>query len=139
MNLAFREFRIRDWVAEDAPSIVIHADNPKVAMNLRDGFPSPYGPADAEAFLAMVEEQNPRTYFAIARADEVVGSIGYSMGKDVYRFTAELGYWLAEPYWNRGIATEAITLLVDWVFRHEKINRIHAGVYGNNHASMRVL
>ena len=130
---------VRDWRMKDASSLAKYADNLKVWLNLRDGFPHPYHHSDAVAFLTRVAGQRPRTFFAIASPDEAIGGIGLSIGEDVHRFTAEMGYWLAEPFWNRGIMTEAIRKLTDEAFSRFGLNRIFAEPYATNPASARVL
>jgi RimJ/RimL family protein N-acetyltransferase len=130
---------IRDWAKEDARSIAKHANNRNIAMWLRDGFPCPYTVSDAEAFLGLVSQQSVRTAFALATAQEAVGGIGLEFGKDVHRFTAELGYWLGEPFWGRGVMTEAVRQFTIWTFRQFEVYRIHATVFSGNTASLRVL
>jgi len=139
MRIAFGEYVIRDWVSTDAAAIFRYADNRKIAMWLRDRFPSPYTPADAQAFLAAVSRQDPRTIFAVATEQEAIGGIGLKFGEDVHRFTAELGYWLGEPFWGRGIMTEAVQRFVPWAFQHLEVYRIYAAVFAGNSPSVRVL
>jgi ribosomal-protein-alanine N-acetyltransferase len=98
MVIDIGKFNIRDWQKSDVSSIAKYANNRKIWENLRDGFPHPYNFSDAERFISLVLSQEPRTYFAIASNEEAIGSIGLGLGSDVHRFTAELGYWLAEPY-----------------------------------------
>ena len=130
---------LRDWQKEDKPTLAKHANNRKIWGNLRDAFPHPYGLADAEAFLATVFQQEPKTIFAIAHNHEAIGGIGLRIGEDVHRFTAELGYWLAEPFWNRGIMTQAVERFTEYAFDRFKLHRIYAMPYGFNQASARVL
>jgi [ribosomal protein S5]-alanine N-acetyltransferase len=139
MHQKFGKYVIRDWKIEDAPSIAKYADNRKIWQNLRDGFPNPYSMHDAEIFIARLCEANPRTAFAIATESEAIGSIGLMLGKDVHRFTAEMGYWLAEPFWGKGIMTHAVRFIVDWAFRELELHRISAEPYASNPASHRVL
>jgi RimJ/RimL family protein N-acetyltransferase len=139
MPITIGDYVIRDWRPTDAASRAKHANNPRVAMHLRDRFPYPYGFADAEAFLAMVERQSPRTFFAIATEEEAIGSIGLSLGEDIHRLTAELGYFLAEPYWNKDITTLAVKSVTRYGFDVLKLNRIFAEPFANNAASARVL
>jgi len=87
MNLKVGKYVIRDWRIDDAPSIAKYANNKKIWINLRDGFPYPYQLSDAENFLSKVAQQNPRTVFAIANDKEAIGSIGLMLGEDVHRFT----------------------------------------------------
>jgi RimJ/RimL family protein N-acetyltransferase len=139
MKIKFGEYMIRDWKKSDAESIAHYANNPNVAMRLRDRFPSPYTIYDAEGFLAAASRQDPRTAFAIATRDEAIGGIGLDLGSDVYRFTAELGYWLGESFWGKGIMTEAVTRFTAWAFEQLTLYRIYANVFGTNTASARVL
>ena len=139
MHQKIGKYVIRDWIMEDALSIAKYADNRKIWQNLRDGFPNPYGIHDAEIFISRLKEANPRTAFAIATEFEAIGSIGLMLGKDVHRFTAEMGYWLAEPFWGKGIMTHAVRFIVDWAFRELKLYRISAEPYASNPASHRVL
>jgi [ribosomal protein S5]-alanine N-acetyltransferase len=133
------EYIIRDWRMEDAPSIAKYANNRKIWLNLRDAFPHPYSLQDAETFLSRVLDANPRTVFAIATDSEAIGSIGLILGKDVHRFTAEIGYWLAEPFWGKGIMTRAVKSLTAYAIRDLKLYRIFAEPYTTNPASARVL
>ena len=92
---------IRDWQRDDVESVARYANNRKIWINLRDTFAYLYTMANAEAFLSIVMQDDPKTVFAIATHSEAIGSIGLMVGKDVHRFTAELGYWLAEPFWGK--------------------------------------
>lgn len=139
MRIECGEHVIRDLVIEDASSIARYANNRRIAMWLRDRFPSPYTRADAEAFLTAISRQNPRTVFAIATLEEAIGGIGLEFRDDVHRFTAELGYWLGEPFWGRGIMTEAVRRFTSWAFEHLEVHRIYASVFDGNAPSIRVL
>jgi RimJ/RimL family protein N-acetyltransferase len=130
---------IRRWSSHDVDALVKYANNRKVWLNLTDAFPHPYNEASAEAFLAMVERQSPTTYFAIATREEAIGGIGVGPKQDVYRLTAEMGYWLAEPYWGKGIMTEAVARFTDYAFEQFQLVRIYAEPYAHNSASCRVL
>ena len=139
MRLAIGDYLVRDFVDGDRAALVKYADNPYVARFLRDRFPSPYTPADAEAWLAQVRGQDPPTSFAIATATELIGGIGLECRDDVYRRSAEIGYWLGEPFWGRGIATAAVRALCAWAFAELGLLRIFATVFVPNTASIRVL
>ncbi len=139
MKIRFGEYMIRDWRKDDAASIARYANNRNIAMWLRDRFPYPYTIYDAEGFLAAVARQNPRVSFAIATRYEAIGGIGLDMGADVYRFTAELGYWLGEPFWGRGIMSQAVAEFAAWAFKHIELYRMYANVFATNGASARVL
>jgi RimJ/RimL family protein N-acetyltransferase len=139
MQIKLGEYLIRDWSEDDASAIVRYANNRNITMWLRDRFPHPYTVHDAEAFLAAVARQDPRVCFAIATRREAIGGIGLEMGTDVYRMTAELGYWLGEPFWGRGIMSEAVVRFSAWAFEHIELHRIWASVFADNAASVRVL
>jgi len=130
---------IRDWQPEDAPSVAKYANNRNIWMNLRDVFPHPYRLQDAESFISQAIQANPITVFAIATQSEAIGSIGLILGEDVHRLTAELGYWLAEPFWGRGIMTQAVKSLTSYAICDLKLQRIFAEPYTTNPASARVL
>ena len=89
--------------------MVRYANNANVSRYLRDRFPYPYTMAHARGFLAgAVGEEGEPTKFAIAVDDEAVGGIGLIPGADIEQFSAEIGYWLGEPFWGRGIAPGAV-------------------------------
>ena len=130
---------LRPWRAEDAASIARHADNRNVSRNLRDVFPSPYTLADAQAWLAAQVGRAPLTDFAIEVDGEAVGSIGLRVRGDVYRRTAEIGYWLAETHWGRGIMSDAVGAVTRYGIDTLALVRIDAHVFAPNVASARVL
>jgi len=132
-------FRLRRWKTEDAVSLARHANNRNISRFLRDGFPYPYTLRDAESWIEMILKADSNLVYAIEVNNEACGGIGLHALKDVYRFNAELGYWLSEQHWGRGIMTEAIRLLTDHAFRNHHWERIFAGVFSNNQSSMRVL
>ncbi|MCC8018635.1 MAG: GNAT family N-acetyltransferase [Rikenellaceae bacterium] len=129
----------RPWTAEDAPRLALLADDPAIARNLRDGFPSPYTLADAEAFIAMSTAQDPVYNYAIVHDGDVVGGIGLVPGQDIHRVSGEIGYWLAPRYWGCGIATRTVEAFGRSVFSTTQIIHIHTGVFSFNRASARVL
>lgn len=139
MEIDCSGFEIRSFRADDVGALVRHADNPRVAEHLRDRFPHPYTKRDALEWLAVATRQDPETNFAIAVDDELVGTVGLQLGEDVYRHSAEIGYWLGEACWGRGIATEAVRVLTEWGFSRIGLLRIHALVFEANPASIRVL
>ena len=123
----------------DAVSIAGYANNRKIWMNLRDVFPHPYSLQDAKSFISSILESRHITVFAIATRSEAIGSIGLTPGIDVHRYTAEMGYWLAEPFWGRGIMTRAVKSLTDYAIEDLKLHRVFAEPYTCNPASARVL
>ena len=139
MELRLPSCTIRPWRAGDLESLLLHADNPRIAGNLRDVFPSPYTRADGEAWLAMSSVEARPTNFAIEVDGAAVGGIGLRLGDDVHRRTAEIGYWLGEAYWGRGIVSEAVGAMTSWSIEQFDLIRIAAYVYAPNTASARVL
>lgn len=128
---------LRPWRADDLPALVKYANNRKIWLNLRDGFPHPYTEENGRAFI-QVAAQRP-AFFAIATPEEAVGSIGLSINEDVHRLTAEMGYWLAEPYWGKGMMSEAVTRITEYAFESLGLVRIYAEPYAHNTASRKVL
>ncbi len=126
MEIEFQEYKLRSFQDEDAASISKYANDRKIWLNLRNGFPHPFTMEDARKFVSNACAKQPETFFAVASNDEVIGSIGFAIGQDTHRLTAELGYWLAEPYWNRGITTGAIQNAVEFLFETLKLVRIVA-------------
>ncbi len=131
--------QIRAWRPGDRAALVRHANNRKVWRMLRDQFPHPYTAADADAWIAVADAQNPLTSFAIVADGAAVGGIGIVLHTDIHRRTAELGYWVGEAFWNRGIATAAVRAFTPYAFGAVDLLRIYAGVFSSNPASMRVL
>ncbi len=130
---------LRPYQSTDAAPMAREAANPRVWRNLTDRFPHPYALANAEAWISTQAGVSPTRTFAIVVEAEVVGSVGIELGDDVHRRSMEIGYWLGEPYWGRGIATEAVIAITAYAFETFDINRIWAGVYAWNPASARVL
>ncbi len=130
---------VRSWRWDDRESIVRHASNRNVWINLRDRFPHPYTLGDAERWLWIVARMRPETHFAIAVAGSAVGGIGITLLDDVHRRSGEMGYWLGEEFWGRGIATAAVRAVTGYAFSTYDLCRIHAAVFEWNPASMRVL
>lgn len=139
MKIELGGWTIRNFEQADVEALVRHADNPRVAASLKDRFPSPYTAADARYWLDHVQRQHPQTHFAIAGDEGLIGGIGLERQDDVHRYSAELGYWLGEPYWGRGIATRAVEAIAAWGFEQLGLVRIFAGVFETNPASARVL
>lgn len=139
MILPGQRCTVRVWRMNDAESLVRHANNPNVARQLRDRFPHPYTRKDAQAFLKFARAAERPTNFAIEVDGEAVGGVGFVPGDDVERFSAEIGYWLGETYWGRGITTEALTLVTEYAFRSMNLLRIFALPFADNIGSARVL
>lgn len=130
---------LRELLNDDLEKLAEYANNKKVSINLRDAFPNPYSLENAINFKKMVDSQHPKTFFAIQYKENYVGNISLSIGTDVYRKSAEIGYFIGEPFWNKGITTKAVNIVTDWGFRHLDIVRIYTGVFEFNKASQRVL
>jgi RimJ/RimL family protein N-acetyltransferase len=139
MLLTLKTCAIRSWRAEDAAGIVRYANNYKIWVNLRDAFPHPYTPQHARDFIRSVKNRTPETTFAIAVNDEAVGSIGFVLHPDVERVSAEIGYWLAEPFWGQGIVTDALAAMTKYAIATHALTRIYAVPFASNAASCRVL
>jgi ribosomal-protein-alanine N-acetyltransferase len=138
-DLTLRSCVIRPWTLDDAVAVQRYANNRKIWLNLRELFPHPYTLEDAHAFLGFVLKEEPRTTFALATESEAIGCIGLRLGSDVHRKTAEMGYWLGEPFWGRGIMTEAVTAFTRFAFHTFDLHRIFAQPFASNTASVRVL
>lgn len=134
-----KSFKLRNWNRADVPALARHLNNKNIWDNCRDALPYPYTEKDAEQFISFVEGQSEQSNYCIEINHEAAGNISFIRGTDVERYNAELGYWLAEPYWNLGIMTEAIKQAVEDYLSHSDTVRIHAHVYENNLASMKVL
>ena len=130
---------VRPWRMEDAESVVRHANNINVARQLRDRFPHPYTRANASAFLKAATSAPEPSNLAIDVGGEAVGAVGYVPGIDVERFSAEIGYWLGEAHWGRGIATAAGRSMLQHLAADGRFVRLEAPVFEWNPASMRVL
>lgn len=139
MELKLSRSIIRPWQHGDEAALAQHANNRNVWRNLRDIFPHPYTRKDAEEWIQTAGAENPPRNFAIVVEGEAAGGIGFILNEDVYRRTAEIGYWLGEKYWGQGIMTEVVRKITDHLFANFSVHRIQAGVYEWNPASMRVL
>src|SRR5438128_1674242 len=109
---------LRPWRRSDIESLIRYANNRNIWLNLRDVFSHPYTRAAAEEWLTICESsQGSTTNFAIDLNGEAIGGAGYQLLSDVHRKTAEIGYWLGEPFWRRGIATAAVKQMTEYGFR----------------------
>jgi RimJ/RimL family protein N-acetyltransferase len=130
---------VRSWRTSDVPSLVEHANNRHIWINLRDRFPYPYTRADGQTFVKMARRMDPETFFAIAVGDLAVGGIGFVLQSDVERISAEVGYWLGEAFWGRGIATEALVAVTKYAIERHRLTRLFAIPFAHNLGSCRVL
>jgi [ribosomal protein S5]-alanine N-acetyltransferase len=132
-------FKLRPWAETDLDSLVKDANNSKVAKNMADMFPHPYTPEQGIAFIQMTAKNSPPNILAIEVEGEAAGGIGIHPQADIYRKNAELGYWLAEPFWGKGIMSEAVKQMVKYGFDNWDIHRIYARPFGPNIPSQKVL
>ena len=140
MELDLGRCRIRNWRREDAPALAHHADNRRIWRNVRDHFPHPYTPADADLWIERVlGGDKPETQFAIEVDGEAAGGIGVFLQEDVARRSAEIGYWLGEAHWGRGIMTDAVRRFTAHAFEAYDLLRVYALVFEWNVGSCRVL
>lgn len=140
MELVLADCRIRSWRREDAPALSRHADNRKIWRNVRDHFPHPYTVADADLWIERVlGSGEPETQFAIEVDGEAAGGIGAFLQEDVARRSAEIGYWLGEAHWGRGIMTDVVRRFTVHAFDAYDLIRVYALVFEWNTGSCRVL
>ena len=133
--------KIRKWKMSDAVELAAVISNKKIQDNLRDGLPFPYTEQDGAAFISemLCADTNETFAFAITAEDKVIGSIGIFRQGNIHRQTAELGYYIAEEYWGKGLTTEAVNQICEYVFNESDIIRIYAEPFAHNTASCRVL
>ena len=130
---------IRPWRDNDRASLLRFANNRRIWRNLRDRFPHPYTEADADAWFALCRDYPELAGWAIEVENQAVGGISLKAGQDVYVKSGEIGYWLGEPWWGRGIMTRAVRAVSDHGHQRLGLVRIEAPVFEWNPASMRVL
>lgn len=135
------EFILRAWKKEDAESVAVAANNERIARNLRNVFPHPYTLAAAEWYVndCIAHGEEHQITRAIVVDGKAVGSIGIFVKDDVYEKSGELGYWLAEEYWGKGIMTEAVKRICREAYEKFYIIRIFAEPFAHNMGSRRVL
>jgi ribosomal-protein-alanine N-acetyltransferase len=131
---------LRRWRSTDVGTLQRYANNRKIWLNLRDRFPSPYTRSDAESWISLCEaEKELVLQFAIDSGGEAIGGIGFERLQDVHRLSAEIGYWIAEPFWGKGVATAAVGLATTYAFDVLEMERVRAMVFEWNPASARVI
>ena len=133
--------KIRKWKLTDAKDIAVALSNKKIQDNLRDGLPYPYSEQDGIDFISsMLSANEDETFaFAITLDDKVIGSIGVFRQQNIHRQTAEMGYYIAEEHWGKGIMTDAVKQICEYVFKNSDILRIYAEPFDYNTGSCRVL
>lgn len=133
------EIKLRPWNIEDAESLVENANNFEIARFMSDAFPYPYTIEHANNFIAFATKDEPIHIFAIEIDGKAVGGIGIHPQVDIMKKNAELGYWLGEKYWGKGIISKAIREIIPWAFNTYDITRIYARPFGSNMVSQKVL
>ena len=139
MTLTLQTCEVRSWQAADLESLVLYANNRNIWINLRDRFPHPYTRSDGRRFIREARKMDPETFFAIAVDGRAVGGIGFVLHSDIERVSAEIGYWLGEPFWGRGIVTEALIAVTQLAIERHGLTRLFALPFAFNTASCRVL
>ena len=137
--LSLAGYMLRSYREDDATALQQLADDREVSRFLRDRFPHPYTIDAGRAWLDAAGATNPPTALAVEADGVVAGGIGVVPGVDVHRHTGEIGYWLGQGFWGRGIATAAVAAFVPWVGDVHALTRVFADVFANNPASARVL
>ena len=139
MELISGNIKLRPIRYTDREPLANLANNKNIWNNLRNMFPHPYTVADSEKFIDSIKIQELQITFAIEFEHNFVGVIGMILLQDVYRKGAEIGYWIGEPYWNKGISSRALLLATEYGFEQLKLERLCAGVFAFNDPSKRVL
>lgn len=139
MILNNNKIKLRELSIKDKGQLASLCNNKKIWDNVRDYIPFPYTESDATDFIEHCRREKPTTTFAIVKHAELVGVIGLVKQTDVYRLTAEIGYWVGEPYWGHGIATQAVKLITDYGFNKLGLIRIYTGIFDFNVPSQKVL
>ena len=134
-----KSYELRPWRLSDCRSLAEYADNIRVWNNLRDGFPSPYTEEDAREYIESTLSKGCVQDFAIVIDGKAIGGIGFIPQSDVERYSAEIGYWLGEPYWGQGIMSGIVFRFVEYIFTTTELVRLYASVFDYNTASRRVL
>jgi ribosomal-protein-alanine N-acetyltransferase len=140
MKIVFEEVVLRPWSVKDADRLSIIANNRNIADNLRNGLPFPYSLSDAQNWLnSVIPVNDPPRFFAILFENHLAGSIGIVTKEDIYRKNVEIGYFLAEEYWGKGIMTKAIKAATAYAFSRFDIVRVYAESFADNQGSRRAL
>ena len=139
MQLKHDKIILRPLNDNDKDDLTRLANNKKIWDNLRDIMPHPYTTENAIFFINLTKQEYPQMTFAIDYDGQLCGVIGLLAQQDVYKKSAEIGYWIGEPFWNKGIATEAVKLITDYGLHLLDLVRIHTGIFEYNLSSMKVL
>lgn len=126
---------LRAPIRGDVPDLVKLADNKAIAEKL-SRLPHPYTRADGIGFIEIIAQQPTQRPYAITLDDGLIGVVGFTFEAGQL---PELGYWLGEPYWGRGIMSEAVKGLVEAAFGTRLFPRIRARALASNAGSLNVL
>lgn len=139
MFIQIENIQIRDFRLTDVDALVKYANNFNIARFMRDSFPYPYKEENANDWISFVKKNEFNLSFAIANETELIGGIGALPQTDVHRFTAEVGFWLGEPFWNKRIISKILPAFCSYLFSKYNFNRLTANVFEENTASKKVL
>jgi [ribosomal protein S5]-alanine N-acetyltransferase len=140
MEIFFEGIVLRPWSIQDADDLAIIANNKNIADNLRDGFPFPYSLNDARNWLNMIMQDNfPPRFFALTVDKKLAGSIGIVSKTDIYRKNFEIGYFISEGLWGKGIGTKAIKAATSYAFKNFDVIRVYAEPFADNPGSRKAL
>jgi RimJ/RimL family protein N-acetyltransferase len=130
---------LRPWKSSDIDNLLLYANNPKIASNLTNAFSHPYTKEAGLKFLEMAQSHSPTHIFAICINNQAIGGIGVHPQQDIHEKCAELGYWLAEPFWGQGIMSQAVKQMIEYAFKNFDIVRLFARPFSSNKGSQKVL
>ncbi|NLF50805.1 MAG: GNAT family N-acetyltransferase [Leptolinea sp.] len=139
MKLELKNCTVRSYRLEDVESLSLNANNRAISKNMRDGFPYPYSEESGRIFIEHSLSLQPETNFAICVDDKAVGGIGFVLHTDIERIGAEIGYWLGETYWGKGIVSEALAAVTQYAIQTHGLYRVFAVPFAHNKGSIRVL
>lgn len=139
MIIQVGNIQIRDFHLTDVDALVKHANNYKISKFMRDSFPYPYTEENATGWINYIKKNNFNLSFVIANEIELIGGIGALPQSDVHCFSADVGFWIGEPFWNQGIISKCLTAFCNYLFSKYNFNRLTANVFEGNDASKRVL
>lgn len=130
---------LRAWKISDLNNLIQYANNPQIAENLTNAFPHPYTKEAGLKFIEMAQSQSPTHIFAICINNEAIGGIGVHPQQDIHEKCIEMGYWLAEPFWGKGIMSNAVKQMIDYTFKNFDVIRLYARPFSSNIGSQKVL
>lgn len=138
MHLSSGEVVLRPLQESDA-DLLASLMTRNIWNNLRDHVPFPYHKSDAEDFIKLCSKQSPPHTFAILYKSELCGVAGIISQTDIYRRSGEVGYWVGEPFWGKGIGTKALEIITKYGFSQLKLSRLFACTFSHNKGSQRVI